>query len=614
MPITSEREFLSREFNLLNDNHKRIYSLDTENVDITIYNTQQQVMCWLEGKKEETDIYKMLSQIIFTAYRIKKQDYSNLPPYFGCYDGKKGALIKSIEARQVFEFNDINWNQTPSNVDNKTIETIKRIIEDYVVVYSREEFLNQIKLIHEDREIQKINITKSNFNVVYQEWYIHIGQLLDLSNYKDGKKLLPDFYLADLMYDKSQGSSVCPQLSIVVYELSNGKMYYENEKQIGDTMARMMRVFVKDVKRYKNFWNRFNRPPEEEYREYILTRRDLLQPSNIREIKGAFFTPAIWSAKSKEGIAQALGDDWQDRYYIWDCCCGTGNLESGLYRQDRVFMSTLDQQDIDTMHQNKIMQDAVKFQFDFLNDEWKPISEGGKLPDKLFNIIKTEPQNIVVYINPPYVEAGNKRVVASKGKEKNKIGLSNVDLFVQFYQQIYNKINGCKIGCFSKLKHLNASKLDGFRQNFKAKFLKGFIFRANTFDNVKGEFPISFQVWDTNIKNDFPEEFDFDIYTRIGKDNENCEAHFDGVKKVINVKKGDYITDWLKEMVALSAGSEKSLRERERRTLGILYHLRNDISNSNYLQIQDGGTIIQSQERHTTQQLPANSKLEWSTT
>ena len=586
--MQSEREFLSKEFNLLNDKNGRIYSIDTENVDITIYNTMQQVMVWIEGKKEETDIYKMLSQIIFTAYKIKKQDYSNLPPYFGCYDGKKGALIKSIEARQVFEFNDINWNQTPSNVDNKTIETIKRIIEGYVVIYPREEFLNQIRLIHEDREIQKINITKSNFNVVYQEWYIHIGQLLDLSNYKDGKKLLPDFYLADLMYDKTQGSSVCPQLSIVVYELSNGKMYYENEKQINNTMARMMRVFVKDVRRYKNFWNRFNRPPEEEYREYILTRRDLLQPSNIREIKGAFFTPAIWSAKSKEGIAQVLGDDWQDRYYIWDCCCGTGNLESGLYRQDRVFMSTLDQQDIDTMHQNKTMQDAVKFQFDFLNDEWKPISEGGKLPDKLFNIIKTEPQNIVVYINPPYVEATNLKKASGSGEHRTGVAVNNLkkdinkvwgatsnEVVSHFYYNIVKNIEGCKIGCFSTIKNITGANFNKYRKNFKAKFLGGYLFPADTFDNVNGKFPISFQVWDTNIHNDFPKECELDVYIKIGGINdEDGFAHFEGKKKCINYENDELINSWF----------ENNNQSKEKVIGGIL-KTGNDFSHNNYIYI-----------------------------
>ena len=46
------------------------------------------------------------------------------------------------------------------------------------------------------------------------------------------------------------------------------------------------------------------------------------------------------------------------------------------------------------------------FQFDFLNDEFLPISKGGKLPDVLYNIITNEEKRtkLVLYINPPYAE------------------------------------------------------------------------------------------------------------------------------------------------------------------------------------------------------------------
>jgi type I restriction-modification system DNA methylase subunit len=49
-----------------------------------------------------------------------------------------------------------------------------------------------------------------------------------------------------------------------------------------------------------------------------------------RERKGAFYTPQIWVEKSQEYLAKVFGENWQDEYYIWDCCCGTGNLLAGL--------------------------------------------------------------------------------------------------------------------------------------------------------------------------------------------------------------------------------------------------------------------------------------------
>ncbi len=49
------------------------------------------------------------------------------------------------------------------------------------------------------------------------------------------------------------------------------------------------------------------------------------------------------------------------------------------------------------MKELKIMPDSTHFQFDFLNDEFKPITQGGKIPDTLWNIIKNEPQKLIIY-------------------------------------------------------------------------------------------------------------------------------------------------------------------------------------------------------------------------
>lgn len=108
-----------------------------------------------------------------------------------------------------------------------------------------------------------------------------------------------------------------------------------------------------------------------------------------------------------------MGEDWQDEYYIWDCAAGTGNLLAGLTNKYHIFASTLDQSDVNAMHERiengaLLLHDYV-FQFDFLNDEFSPISKGGKLPDDLYNIITDEEKRkkLVMYINPPYAESGS---------------------------------------------------------------------------------------------------------------------------------------------------------------------------------------------------------------
>lgn len=120
----------------------------------------------------------------------------------------------------------------------------------------------------------------------------------------------------------------------------------------------------------------------------------------------------------------------------------------------------------------------------------------------------------MIYINPPYAEATTATQVTRTGKNKelvardNKIsekykealGKANNELFAQFFMRIYMELGGCILGCFSKLKYLNSQNFIKFREVFKAKFVNGFITPADTFDNVKGKFPIGFLVWNTKQK------------------------------------------------------------------------------------------------------------------
>lgn len=194
---------------------------------------------------------------------------------------------------------------------------------------------------------------------------------------------------------------------------------------------------------------------------------------------------------------------------MWDCCGGTANLVVGLTNKYRVWVSTLDQADVDVIHQRiKLganILDSHVFQFDFLNDSFD------KLPHGLKEIIDdTEKRRrLVIYINPPYAEAGDIRQRSGTGKNKRdvsvvhatynryleKIGIAGCELFAQFFMRIHDEIPGCVLAEFSKLKHLQSPNFKAFRQAFHGTLEKCFIVPADTFDNVKGDFPIGFCVW-----------------------------------------------------------------------------------------------------------------------
>ena len=152
------------------------------------------------------------------------------------------------------------------------------------------------------------------------------------------------------------------------------------------------------------------------------------------------------------------------------------------------------------------------FQFDFLNDEF----DCGKLPPDLLAIVQNpaERKKLVIYINPPYAEAGNARTPQGTGENKGLvargsamhtryasiIGSASNEMYALFLMRIYKELNGAILGHFSTLKVVLASNFQRFRDVFQARLKSLFLIPANTFDNVKGHFPIGFFVWDTSQK------------------------------------------------------------------------------------------------------------------
>ena len=318
-----------------------------------------------------------------------------------------------------------------------------------------------------------------------------------------------DFYLADLL---SENNLTLKEKLYVILKTD----HYELDRKIDDMgLASSKEAYFYDKQKSHNeFWKRYQRPPKSEYWDYIIERRDLLVPQDIRERKGSFFTPQIWVEKSQEYIAEVLGENWQEEYYIWDCAAGTGNLLAGLTNKYNIWASTLDKADVDIMKERvkngaNLLENHI-FQFDFLNDDFD------KLPEDLRRIVEDEEsrKKLVIYINPPYAESGNKKKMSSSGEHKDKVTTENStyfkykeilskasnEIFALFFIRIFKELNNCILSSFSKIKYVNSNNYKGFRDIFNPKFLKGFIVPANTFDNVKGDFPIGFLIWDTSQK------------------------------------------------------------------------------------------------------------------
>jgi hypothetical protein len=500
------------------------------NIDFTVFPKQNNLfgrapLLWAEAKTGNFDVVIMFVQLILTIGKARTFDKTIPPAFLGAFDFKKIAFVPYINVQDIFYLNDFNWNVTPSNHETKEFLLIKDRIEktliqnSYVYDYEKDEkILSEFikNNVAKATSSNKIKIDKNNFIPIYLRWLEFVKPTIDVpwDDLKKANIFDSDFYLADLFVEDNNTQTIDDDITIrdslfVVYQNQGYKIAKENIKQMFDAT-----INIKNKETYQQFWKLYKRPPIKEFQQHIIERRDLLVPQDIRERKGAFFTPRIWVELSQKYLTDYLGANWQDEYYVWDCAAGTGNLLTGLENKYNIYASTLDQADINVMHERidngaNLLKSHV-FQFDFLNDDFT------KLPQSLQEIINDpeKRKKLVIYINPPYAEATTAKTVTRTGENKSgvstqfkineilkpKIGNASNEIFALFMAVIYEKIQGCILGQFSTLKFVNGSNFRKFKDYFLAEYISGFVVPADTFDNVKGKFPIGFTVWNTALK------------------------------------------------------------------------------------------------------------------
>ena len=472
---------------------------------------------WAEAKKgNKHDFIESFVQLILTIGKGRIYDKHLPPAFLGEFDAEQIAFLPYHKIMDVFSQNDFNWNVTPSNHNTKEFkqlyEMVKNTLEEESFIFKFgkddkeiEDFIkNNFGKAGVENNLSKTQIDKNNFVNIYSKWLVSVKNSIsvDWDMAKKNGIIDADFYLADLL---SENNLTLIKKLFVILKTD----HYELDRKIDDMglITSKQSHFYDNQKAHKEFWKRYHRPPKKEYWDYIINRRDLLVPQDIRERKGSFFTPQIWVEKSQDYIAEVLGESWQDEYYIWDLAAGTGNLLAGLVNKYNIFASTIDQADVDIMIERvdngaNLLKSHI-FKFDFLNDDFS------KLPKELKNIIDEKPEKLVIYINPPYAEAGG-----GTGKTKSKVSTENEiyrrykniirdaskEIYALFFIRIYKEIPNCILASFSTLKIVQAGNFQSFRDIFLSKLEKLFLVPADTFDNVNGDFPIGFFVWNTSKK------------------------------------------------------------------------------------------------------------------
>ncbi len=503
---------------------------------------------WFEAK----DTGKHSSYAMFTQLLHYVQDALNkgepVPPFLAVIDTEKAALMKTSDVLPFLAKKTIKWGKSASQYPKEALDEVSAHIGTHFVSFKiathENEFIQTVKAAIQSGDIIRTQITPDNLKQVFDKWVLMIGREI-VGVHSENYALL---FFADIMHDGT----------VSTHQNLPAELLHKNNAPVFSLDGKIYELGNKEG--YRQFWAIYHKPPAAQYRNYLLERRDSLIPLDERSFKGAYYTPLAVVDKAYDKLTDVLGKNWQKNYLVWDMCCGVGNLEVKHSNPRNIFMSTLDQADVDVMKATKTCVAAHRFQYDYLNDD---ITDDGKIDYNLTNKIPQELRNgikegkkILVLINPPYAEATNADNVSIGSGAENKTGVAKTnvashlmndygkasnELFTQFVARISQEMPNATLAMFSKLKYVNAPNFEKFRQVWNANYLGGFVVHSKAFDGLKGDFPIGFLIWqiNQNAKKKTP-------ISEITTEVLNKKAQPIGEKHFYNLPNETFLNVWLK--------------------------------------------------------------------
>ena len=421
---------------------------------------------------------------------------------------------------------DVDWSLAPSSAGNCT-ELVMKIAEDeninpYIFDidenFSFKEVADKIKSLADNVQ-RYVRVTEHNISNIFDYFCKKVV--------KDAKKIQANDLVA-----------------IFMGVITDGDNYYQHPTKKNVLVCKDKQINIKGDG-FQSFFSYFNRnyTPQEKNKFAEISDR-LIEDTNRRN-KGEFYTPTLFVDYAHKMISEQFGEDWKEKFVVWDNCSGTKNLTRDYYFKE-LYCSTLEKAELEISE--RYNKEAVAFQFDFLNDSLDKLPEG--LKEALEN---NKP--IIFFINPPYATATNRNETSKEGCAKtmvneqmlkDKIGASSQNLYAQFLYRImmikeqYNLTN-CHIALFSPTLFLTGSSWKGFRKSFlnDFSFVDAVQFKASHFADVADSWGISFSIWNNgmNINNN---DFNYKLI-----DNIDGEIEVVGEKVVYNIDGQTTASKWV---------------------------------------------------------------------
>ena len=478
---------------------------------------------------------KVLVQVLYYLKRFEENG-EKLPNVIMVGDINEVFVIHSNSLIDYLDEN-VDWSVAPSNAHEKNPELVMKIAKDeninpfIFVVDNKFSFKDVADKINDlaMNVKRRVRVTEHNISTIFDYF---VSKVL-----KDSSKIAPN----DLV-------------GIFISSIIDKENNYKHPNNPNILVANGKHIQI-NGKIYDSFFSHFEKEYTPEEANKFNAISDRLIEDTKRRRSGEFYTPTLFTDYAHKMLSEQLGEDWKEKYVVWDCCWGTGNLTRD-YQFKELYASTLEQAELDCGQ--RYNPEATKFIFDFLNE---PIENmygwNEKIPNGLRMALK-EYKPILFFINPPYGTAstagakgtskeGCAKTLINEKMLKHKIGNCSQNLYTQFLYRIHliaqnYKLSNILIGLYSPTLFLSGESFKIFRKIFLDSFeyKKAIQFRASHFSDVASQWGISFSIWKNGItlnKNNF-------IYSLIDVDEDGNLCSI-GNKTVYNLDNVESASKWI---------------------------------------------------------------------
>ena len=511
---------------LLNDNLKILMEFK-HNIDLT----------------KRLDLVDLLIQMLYYLKEFEQHGEELPTILFGgdineCFCLHSNSLIPYLNEN-------VDWSIGASTAPSKNPELAKKLYDDQSIIpfifhvnnnhFDFKFVVDKIIQLHEGT-VQKVHITELNINRFFS-------------------------YFRDKIIKQSSKYSAEDLVAIFLNCLIDSQNNYPHPNKKNILVTNVVGDVLINRSLYDAFMEHFESLYSIEEKKRLTAICDRLIADEQRRFHGEFYTPTEWVLEAHKMIEDTFGPNWKEEYVVWDPAWGTGNLTRD-FKFKELYCSTLNYGDLQVgQHYNP---EAVKFQYDFLNDD---IEFNGvllvdvikKIPSSLVNAFR-ENKKVLILANFPFGKSSGN----FSGKTKAKRGLAKSDinqamskekysnacsqLYAQFLYRIlkmkeHYRHTNLDLAFFSPTIFLTGGSYKTFRYDFLRNFnyLNGMIINSGYFSNVSSGWPIAFSLFNSSVNQN---EFQYQI-----KDfDEEYNIKTIRTKTLYNTDNSMRGSDWVKEL------------------------------------------------------------------